>query len=113
MHEIIPLPDNIPMDLDTASRMMTEQGVRLRVIPRHVFLYSHTLVVNGELQVVSDAHVQELGMFACVDQKTGKVVNGEDRSRALVVVLPRGQFQCINLDDPNERPTETSWNRRY
>lgn len=90
--------------VDTRS-VLTMADTRLRRIPRHVLPYSHTLIVNGEPHPISDTHVEELGMFASVDQKTGQVTNGSDRKAALVVVLPKGNFECIDLDNPDAKPT--------
>lgn len=78
----------------------------VRRIPRHVLPYSLTLVVNGEPQAISDAHAEELQVFASVNQKNGIVENVGDRKAALVVLMPKGNFACINLDDPTSIPVK-------
>lgn len=110
---IDPEPRGTSRSLKPVSHSLSAPEVSLRVIPRHVLNYSLTLMVQDTPYPISDAHAKELGCFACVNQKTGKTSNGNDRTRALVVTVPRGAFQCINLDDPNEVPIQQPGYRSY
>lgn len=68
----------------------------------HNFKFSLLLLDHlGNLHPISRSHAQELGTFASVSQVNGKVDNEGNRAFALVMVLPRGNFECINLDNPD------------
>lgn len=104
--DLVPITDSRAVARTSSERQLVEAPVGVRVIPRHRVAYSLTLVVNGEPHPISDQHAADLQMFASVDQKIGKVTNSGDRKHALVVLLPRGAFACIDLDDPDAVPAD-------